>query len=317
VGENTKIEWAHHTYNPWWGCVKVSPECDNCYAERDAIRYGFNDNSDTLFPIWGKGTPRRGFGEKHHEEPRRWNSKAAAAQKRARVFCASYADLMEDEDTTASDPANPKHAKPLSEERARLFQMVEETQWNDYLMLTKRPQNFRRFLPKEWLQNPRLNVWLGATVGLKETMWRIKKLRETPAHIRFLSMEPLLEDLGPLDLTGIHWVIAGGESGPKARPTHPEWVRSVRDQCIAAKVPFFFKQWGEWVDYFTMHRLGVWTPNSKVITLQNNGVIVDGIEVGWAANNRTLGSVPMYRLKKENTGRLLDGREWNELPEAA
>jgi protein gp37 len=95
MSANSKIEWTHHTFNPWWGCTKVSAECDNCYAERDAIRYGFSE-SGSKFPIWGRDTARRGFGEKHWQEPRKWNRKAADIGERHRVFCASYADVMEE-----------------------------------------------------------------------------------------------------------------------------------------------------------------------------------------------------------------------------
>ncbi|MGC8213260.1 DUF5131 family protein [Ralstonia pseudosolanacearum] len=253
MSENSKIEWTHHTFNPWWGCAKVSPGCDHCYAERDANRF-----SPTA-SLWGPGADRRVFGDKHWAEPLKWNRKAAAAGTRARVFCASMADVF--------DKNAPAGA------RERLFALIKETPHLDWLILTKRIGNAPAMLPADWHAGYR-NVWLGASIVNQEEAERdIPKLLAVPARLRFLSMEPLL---GPVDIAkwlgycdrldktgisrrasgehivcerhcGISWVIVGGESGPGARPLRPEWVRALRDQCAEASVPFLFKQWGEHV----------------------------------------------------------------------
>ncbi|WP_137884714.1 phage Gp37/Gp68 family protein [Ralstonia sp. 3PA37C10] len=254
MSENSKIEWTHHTFNPWWGCAKVSPGCDNCYAERDANRFSPTAN------LWGPGAERRVFGDKHWAEPLKWNRKAAAAGTRARVFCASMADVF--------DKNAPAGA------RERLFALIKETPHLDWLILTKRIGNAPAMLPADW-NSGYSNVWLGASIVNQEEADRdIPKLLAVPARLRFLSMEPLL---GPVDISkwlgycerldktgisrrasgehivcerhcGISWVIVGGESGPGARPVlRPTWVRDLRDQCADASVPFLLKQWGEHV----------------------------------------------------------------------
>ncbi len=227
MGKNSHIEWTHHTFNPWWGCAKVSPACQHCYAETLANRFGG--------AIWGPKAERRFFGEAHWREPVRWNEEAKAKRTRYRVFCASMSDVFEDR-------------PDLVEERTRLWRLVERTDHLDWLLLTKRPQNARRLAP--WNESWPKNIWLGASVENQE--WadkRLPLLLAVPARIRFLSCEPLL---GPLDLKahvkrgGIHWIIAGGESGPGARPMNPEWVRVLRDFCAKQSIAFHFKQWGRW-----------------------------------------------------------------------
>lgn len=255
----TSIEWSHYTFNAWWGCLEVSPECNNCYARE----------LDHRFPIlgqthWGKEAPRRFFGDAHWAEPLKWNRKAKRDGVRERVFSGSMCDICEDR-------------RDLDEHRARLLSLIRDTPSLDWLLLTKRPQNYSRLFRGVALPP---NVWAGTTVGVRASLWRIDALREVPAPVRFLSVEPLLENLGTLDLTGIHWVIVGGESGRQARPMHPEWARSIRDQCVAAGVPFHFKQWGEWGPGF-----------------------LDRGDVGG-----------LRHVGKKAAGRLLDGREWNELP---
>lgn len=236
----TGIEWCRSTFNPWWGCSKVSPGCDHCYAERDAHRFG---------TAWGPDAERRTFGDKHWNEPRKWNEKSRKEQEadpkaQWRVFCASMGDVF--------DNAVPQ------EHRDRLWALISETPHLTWLVLTKRIGNARKMLPSDW-GNGYPNVWLGASIVNQEEADRdIPKLMDTPANIHFLSMEPLL---GPVDLRFtnglvhgcdaadylLDWVIVGGESGPNARPMHPAWARSLRDQCAAAGVPFLFKQWGEWL----------------------------------------------------------------------
>ena len=222
MGENSKIGWTHHTFNPWAGCTKVSPACDFCFAEMDTKRYGFCE--------WGKDAERRVTSESYWRQPLKWNADAEREGISRRVFCGSWCDVMEDR-------------PELWDTRERLFNLIDWTPSLTWLLLTKRPQNFRRFLPCEWLEEPRRNVWGMTTVESAEYKWREKALLDTPFAIRGLSMEPLL---GPVEIDPrIDWVITGGESGAHARASHPDWFRSLRDQCGAAGVSFFFKQWGE------------------------------------------------------------------------
>jgi protein gp37 len=224
MSENSAIAWTDHTFNPWHGCTKVSRECQNCYAEPFAKRFGVE---------WGPTAARREFGDAHWNEPLRWNRKAEKTRKRAKVFCGSMCDVFED--------------RPgLDEMRVRLWELIEATPWLDWLLLTKRPENARAVLPTieigGW-ETPRFdNIWLGATVGCRESLPRVDVLRELPATVRFLSCEPLLEDLGGIDLSGIGWLIVGAESSARARPMELSWVRSLRDQCERAAAAFFFKQ---------------------------------------------------------------------------
>lgn len=226
--EDTLIEWAHHTFNPWWGCTKVSPACANCYAEALAKRYG-ND-------IWGKKKPRRFFGKKHWQQPYAWNEDAADKEIRQRVFCASMADVFEDR-------------RDLDPWRAQLWPIVEATTSLDWLFLTKRPENMRSMTP--WPISWPVNAWAMTTAENQELLLaRWEHLRLVPARIFGLSIEPMLSEI---DLTPVFatmpegaqlWVIAGGESGPQPRPTPVDWFLSLRDQCAEAGAPFFFKQWG-------------------------------------------------------------------------
>lgn len=263
MAEQTRIEWADHTFNPWIGCTKVSPACDNCYAEAQASRYWPGEQ------LWSGN--RKRTSANNWRQPLKWNRDAAAfKEKHGRppmVFCASLADVF---DNQVPD-----------EWRRDLWALIDATPNLIWLLLTKRPQNFRKMLPvnyigltdRGWPAWP--NVWLGTTVeNQAEADRRIPHLLEAPAAKRFLSCEPLL---GPVDLTSISvvspggveqwnaldriegreaqaegavsgtidWVIAGGESGPNARISEPPWFQSLRDQCAAAGVPFLFKQWGE------------------------------------------------------------------------
>ncbi|QYY34817.1 phage Gp37/Gp68 family protein [Ruficoccus sp. ZRK36] len=228
MAKDSKIEWTHHTFNPWWGCIKVSPACNNCYAEAWAKRVGSK--------VWGPKAPRRFFSDAHWKEPLKWNREAEITGKRYRVFCASMADVFE-------------RKAELRADRERLWDIIAQTPQLDWLMLTKRPQNIKSMAP--WDDNSwPLNVWMGTTV--ENQHWvdkRVPFLAQSGARIKFLSCEPLL---GHIDLSDwmkhnqIDWVIAGGESGAKSRPMSPQWVRSLRDQCQEYKVAFHFKQWGHW-----------------------------------------------------------------------
>lgn len=235
--KDSKIQWTHHTWNPWWGCARVSPGCENCYAEAQAKRFGWK---------WGAKTDRRFFGEKHWREPLAWNTAAANAGERHRVFCASMADVFEDRED-------------LVEPRNDLWNLILATPQLDWLLLTKRPENFERFLPWPGMfAEPFKNVWLGTTVeDQRRAVERIPHLLRVPAAMRFLSCEPLLQpvDLTPYLVDDLHrigraprmeidWVIIGGESGPSARTFRLAWARSLVKQCRAAGTAVFVKQMG-------------------------------------------------------------------------
>ena len=216
MGVDTAISWTDHTFNPWWGCTNVSPGCDHCYAETFAKRTGHD--------VWGKTAGRRFFGDKHWAEPLKWEG---------RVFCASMADVFEAD-------------QRLTQERWRLWHLIDGTPQLTWQLLTKRPENVIRFAPDSWLRTWPEHVWLGTTVEDQERAnLRVPRLARLHVATRFLSCEPLL---GPVDLraalTYIGWVIVGGESGPRHRPMDLDHARSLRDQCADAGVPFFFKQVG-------------------------------------------------------------------------
>lgn len=226
MGENTKIEWCHHTFNSHWGCQRVSPGCENCYAETFAKRTGHD--------IWGPKAERRFFGDKHWNEPRKWNAAAEKDGERRRVFCASMSDVFEDRSDL--DPV-----------RKRLAALITETPALDWLLLTKRPENMPRFGLDMWPFGWPKNVWAGATVeDQRRANERIPLLIRVPAQVRFLSCEPLLEhvDLGLSPDGGIDWVICGGESGGGAREFHIAWARNLLDQCRMAGAAFLMKQLG-------------------------------------------------------------------------
>lgn len=254
MATNSKIEWTHHTFNPWRGCTKVSDGCKNCYAETMSKR------NPRVLGIWGDNGTRVVASESMWREPVKWNAQAAAIQEmwehsegpkgdrpeRPRVFCASLADVCED-----------RH--DLIEPRIRLKRLIESTPHLEWLLLTKRPEQFLRlFYGPEWWPK---NIWVGTSCENQQTAdERIPHLLRVPAAVRFLSCEPLL---GPIDLqssrafggadghdvrqTGggsVRWVIAGGESGSAARPCNIDWIRAIRDQCKAAGVACFVKQLG-------------------------------------------------------------------------
>jgi protein gp37 len=220
MGTVTAIKWCHHTFNPWRGCAKVSPGCTNCYAEALAKRFRGKHGA------WGDGGTRV-VATAAWGDPPNWNRAALAAGERRRVFCASMADVFED---------RPELVAP----RERLFRLIDVTRGLDWLLLTKRPENLARMLPAG---PPACNVWLGVSVeDRRHGLPRIDVLRQVPAALRFLSCEPLLEDLGALDLAGLGWVIAGGESGPRRREMDLAWLLSIVGQCREAGVPCFVKQ---------------------------------------------------------------------------
>ena len=227
MGANSKIEWTTHTFNPWWGCTKVSEACKHCYAETWAKRVGQD--------VWGPKPNRRVMSDSHWKQPIKWNREAAGLADRPRVFCASMADVFEDRDE-------------LVAHRRRLFNLIEETSNLDWLLLTKRPENVLRLV--EWSNEWPDHVWLGTTVELQHRADELLPyLERIPAKVRFISAEPLLGPLSIEDWLGstIDWVITGGESGPKARPASPAWFHDLHAQCMRQEVPFHFKQWGDWM----------------------------------------------------------------------
>jgi protein gp37 len=224
--DGTKISWAHYTWNPWWGCARVSPACQSCYAETFSHRLGKN--------LWGKTADRQPASDSYWTKPLKWNRLAERDGVRRQVFCASMADVFEARDD-------------LDVPRARLWDLIEQTPHLDWMLLTKRAEHIARLLPARWTTGgiPR-NVWPGVTAEDQQRLdERLPYLLDVPAPVRFISYEPAV---GPLDLdpTGLGLVICGGESGHKARPMHPDWARAVRDRCGEAGVAFHFKQWGQW-----------------------------------------------------------------------
>ena len=342
MAEHSKIEWTDHTFNPWEGCQKVGPGCDHCYAETRNARFAGGQAVN-----WGPGAPRRRTSAANWRKPLAWNKQAfyacndcgwrggvtggtkyvgggyyqvcpscssVAWPARARVFCASLADVFDNE----VEPAW----------RRDLFDLIELTPNLDWLLLTKRVGNVVRMLPThDWAK--RGNVWLGITVvNQAEADRDIPKLLAIPASKRFLSIEPLLSSVDlhlPVRIHGgeaqphwertalLNWVIVGGESGAGARPMHPTWVRSLRDQCQAAGVPFLFKQWGEWAPGSGDFGAG----GFKTAAIASDARVVEG---GFSAAEYPSGATSadgwamVHRAGKKAAARLLDGREWNEVP---
>ena len=274
MGKDSSISWTDHTFSPWWGCTKISPGCEHCYADSFSQRVG---HGKRLPMIWGPRAERRFMSDAHWREPVKWNRAAEKAGKRARVFCASMADVFEDR-------------RDLLEARARLWTLVGMTPHLDWLLLTKRPENAQRL----WSAAARAvelaeidqsilvwnsNVWLGTTCeDQRRANERLPHLLAVPAAVRFVSYEPAI---GPVDFTrivererpgppfpasvefdalrgfcgstpdrdtpavnGLDWIIVGGESGPGARPFDLAWMRSTINQCKAAGVAVFVKQLG-------------------------------------------------------------------------
>lgn len=334
MAERTEIEWCDATLNLWWGCTKVSDGCKHCYAETLTNRFG-GDN-------WGpKGTRR---------EVKSWRStlekiskRAKAEGRRLRVFVQSMSDTFEGPETMGGTGSeNWETVERLTQD---FFAQAQLHPHLDFLVLTKRPENVTarlgRIADAGTLLRNNPHVWIGTSVEDQKTAdERIPHLLRIPAAVRFLSCEPLL---GPVDLTRIEvvgpswakashcnaltvddrgwasrpahhkhidWIIAGGESGPNARPMHPDWARSLRDQCQAAYVPFFFKQWGEWCpaeaydEWSYGHYLGADWDGNKWDIYPNP----------LHAESHRDDESEVYRLGKKRAGRVLDGREWSEFP---
>lgn len=214
MGDKSSIEWTDATWNPVTGCSKVSPGCKNCYAERLAFR------------LRAMGNPRysNGFEVTLHPDqlllPLKWKSPR-------KIFVNSMSDLF--------------HESVPDDFIRQAFDVMTKAHWHVFQILTKRAERLERLAPRLlWPEN----VWQGVSVESSEYTWRIAHLQKVPATVRFISVEPLVGPIPRLPLKGISWVIVGGESGPRYRQVDRVWVRGIRDQCIRAGVPFFFKQWG-------------------------------------------------------------------------
>lgn len=218
MANNTTIEWTDTTWNPVTGCTKISAGCDNCYAERFSERF--------------RGTPGHAFESgfdlmlrpERVDQPFHW-------RKPRMVFVNSMSDLF--------------HKDIPDAYISRVCDTMEQAKWHTFQVLTKRSSLMRNFLKSRYGEGSGpTHIWFGVSVEDGGKLSRIRHLQESPAGVRFLSIEPLVGRIGKLDLTGIDWVIVGGESGPRARPMNADWVREIRDQCVDNSVAFFFKQWG-------------------------------------------------------------------------
>lgn len=321
MSEHTAIEWCDMTFNPWIGCTKVSPGCANCYAEREDGRFKWTPDG------WGKGKARNRTSEANWKKVERWNDGCREFQSantyRPRVFVASLSDWLDPEvpiEWLADLLDLIRRCQHLDflllTKRPELWrERVDKVYghiYNNWSHYNDQPRGDMLAWVSNWLNGWRpQNFWVGTSVeDQPRADERIPALLKIPAVVRFLSCEPLL---GAVDLsrplattsnTGnrageygyscpLHWVICGGESGPNARPMHPDWARSLRDQCQAADVPFFFKQWGEWVENDQM-------PESTRALLHKDTL-------------KELAPGP-WNVGKKAAGRLLDGRKWNEFP---
>ena len=267
VSDKSTIEWTDATWNPIRGCTRVSEGCRNCYAEHIAARFSEPGQPYEGIAQWTKSREPRWTGKivpvpEHLKDPIGW--------KRPRmIFVNSMSDLF--------------HENLSFEFVIQICHVMRLAPQHTYQILTKRPERMRYFFERAWQEMPPANWWLGTSVEDQPTAdRRIPELLKTRATVRWISAEPLL---GPIPLwefgpiPALDWVVVGGESGPNARPMNPEWPQLIRDQCVSAGVPFFFKQWGEWIP-----------------------TIVPGA-----------GLTPV-RVGKHKAGRLLDGCEWNEYP---
>lgn len=278
MSDRSRIEWTDATWNPVSGCTKITRGCDHCYAERIAER--FRGVRITAGSERRKHHYYNGFDvtlHPHHlDRPLHWT-------RPRMIFVCSMSDLF--------------HKDIPADYRDRVFDMMEQADWHTYQVLTKRSPRMRSYLKRRYSDTaPPGHIWFGVSVEDMDSLARVRHLVGTPAAVRFLSCEPLLGSLKDLDLAGIDWVIAGGESGPPARPMHPDWARELRDRCAAAGIPFFFKQWGEWAETGE-------APDPRY-PLTGFGE--------WAGRPCT-----MQKIGKKAAGRLLDGVAHDAWPLAA
>lgn len=222
MGENTAIAWTDATFNPWIGCHKVSQGCTNCYAE-DLVKRRLGGPG-----MWGLDGSRRRTSKALWRKPVRWNLEAMLDGAPKRVFCASLADVFEDRADTNSW-------------RHDVFELIRETPYLDWQLLTKRPENLKRMLPDDW-GSGWSNVWLGTSIEDNRVIERAHELTSIPSYVHFVSYEPAIGPLDQLPLSDLEWLICGGESGPGYRQMDLSWAHDMRRRCRDAKVPFFFKQ---------------------------------------------------------------------------
>ncbi len=289
MGDHSAIEWTQATWNPTTGCTKVSPGCDNCYAIRTGARLQHLPAYEGTVAD-GDWTGRVNCVPERLDQPLRW-------KRPRRIFVDSMSDLF--------------HPDVPIDFLAQVWDVMIRTPRHQYQILTKRPQRVASALGPRGIDFyaverpvpcPQPNIWLGSSIESDRYTWRADHLRETSAAVRFLSLEPLLGPLPSLDLTDIDWVIVGGESGPGARPMHPEWVRDIRDRCVDAKVPFFFKQWGA----YRPRPVPARREDSAVPPIPYRPGCPDPYPLGW-----------VEKVGKKAAGRELDGRTWDEMPAVA
>ncbi|WP_454830674.1 phage Gp37/Gp68 family protein [Paraburkholderia xenovorans] len=302
MGTSTAIEWTDSTWSPWEGCQNVGPGCDHCYAEsmNRWLRSGSN---------WGPGAPRRTYSETHWKKPLRWNADAARTGRHRKVF------------PSVCDPFD--NAAPEGE-RQRFAELIRSTPHLIWLLLTKRIGNAGPMLKAMFPDGTPENVWLGATIVNQDEADRdIPKLIDAPASVRFLSMEPLLGEVSLYDWIGpwgkpgqlqappmIDGVFVGGESGRGARPMHPSWARSLRDQCDNAGVAFHFKQWGEWAP-------GNSCAGNDLIDRDRRNIASGFFDYngGWNLLGPNAFRQTMDRIGRKAAGRHLDGRLHDDFPD--
>ena len=281
----SKIEWTNKTWNPVTGCSKYSEGCQNCYAEKMTKRLA----------AMGQEKYKNGFNKVvfHPGELNR-----DFGRKSKMIFVNSMSDTF--------------HADISKFQISKMLEYCSFNKQHIFQILTKRAARVEEFSYPP-------NVWLGVTVEKENYKNRIEFLRHTDAKIKFLSCEPLLGDLGELDLTGIDWVIAGGESGPGARPMHPDWVRNIQKQCQEQNVPFFFKQWGEWIPseqalrLSTFKRMGILSKDGSLSYKTYPSEVKK-----WAEQTKDpikhIPGVFVLKVGKTNSGAILDGKEYKEFP---
>lgn len=295
----SKIEWTDEVWNPIVGCTKCSPGCLNCYAERFACRLAYMGQEKYqkvtgYINEWTHWLGNVYCDKLVLDQPLHW-------KKPRRIFVCSMSDLF--------------HPKVPFEYIIKVLRIIEQCPQHIFLILTKRPEIAFDFYGGTsgfgLSPPPLLNVHLGVSISNPNEMWKATELSRIPAAVRWISFEPLLADVGEIPL--IDGVVVGGESGSGARPMHPDWPRNIRDQCIAEGIPFFFKQWG------------AYTPDGSAQVIKNDvvflkdGTLMDTKDVfrnGWQKYYDTpTDCIWMKRVGKKKAGRLLDGKEWNQLPE--
>lgn len=328
----TKIEWTERTWNPTTGCDKVSEGCDNCYALTLAKRLKGMGSAK----YQNDGDPKTsgpGFGLAVHPDTL---AEVTKRKKPTTYFVNSMSDMFHKDvpldfilEAWTAMGAAPQHTfQVLTKRPQRMAKIVDSIAWDTCQSLVggewktvpgdayATPGPYEDVKTGEWYEVyeedldgggevPLDNVWLGTSIELDKYSFRANHLRKTPAAVRFLSLEPLLGPLPSLDLTDIGWVIVGGESGPGARPMHPDWVRDIRDRCEEACIPFHFKQWGAWTSIAPDDRF------EPDLYLNTDGRTADEAEALADGGTWT----GMFRVGKKKAGRELDGRTWDEMPE--